>query len=668
MSYKYSSLPTPTHTRLLVLRRDSSNDLRGELHVVSLGQELVYNCLSYCWNGPRSHDVDVAWTTPTRSIILDGIETPIRSNLYNALRSLRDLGLLVEPIWVDALCINQADSGERSSQVSQMASIYSGARDVLVWLGEEEAGTRLAVESMSRLSFTPEDIIAQQVAPHWQQPTDGRDFECVRKEFVRCKFTDLQFAAMIRFFVGNVWFSRVWTLQEMLLARQIRFVCGRVEAPLELVWRGSAIVAVYSAASSIWSEVHQLPGFAWPRMFFDDILAQRIDKWGGGEPSSIGIMAHKHRKRDATDPRDKVFGLLAMSKTSTKTHIKSVVADYSQTVQAVFTRAAIFGLLAWGGWETLSFVGDRTENKVPGLPSWVPDYTQEISWTPLQRSPCNFTATPSSQTVFSYEEEWPGCLVAPYHHLDTIAAVCPAHWDPDDPGSYNGIVDAFKLVLSPFPVETKGTDDIAAVLARTLTADKPIARTNTGTSHVRAEFINMAYCQLWHAIRDKDASLANRLLEGAGEPQVLVDALDAVGIRTHLNLLAESLEIGRKRAQHRSEDELSLSARGLERAADDIAQYASTTRVAIRLDWEATAKNRCLFRTQGGRLGLGPRTTKVGDRVGVLQGAQVPYVFRHQDKDIETILDLVGESYVYGIMNGELEEAGNLEYTKITLY
>jgi hypothetical protein len=39
-------------------------------------------------------------------------------------------------LWVDAVCINQQDTQEQSSQVAMMAEIYSGARRTIVWLGE----------------------------------------------------------------------------------------------------------------------------------------------------------------------------------------------------------------------------------------------------------------------------------------------------------------------------------------------------------------------------------------------------------------------------------------------------------------------------------------------------------------------------------------------------
>jgi hypothetical protein len=57
----------------------------------------------------------------------------IRKNLFNALLHLR----LKRPraLWIDAICINQADIQERNAQVSLMAFIYRRATRVVVWLG-----------------------------------------------------------------------------------------------------------------------------------------------------------------------------------------------------------------------------------------------------------------------------------------------------------------------------------------------------------------------------------------------------------------------------------------------------------------------------------------------------------------------------------------------------
>lgn len=64
-----------------------------------------------------------------------------------------------------------------------------------------------------------------------------------------------------------------------------------------------------------------------------------------------------------------------------------------------------------------------------------------------------------------------------------------------------------------------------------------------------------------------------------------------------------------------------------------------------------TCKNRALFITKRGYIGLGPWNTEIGDSVCVLYGGATPFLLR-KAVDLDTFT-LVGECYVYGIMNGE---------------
>jgi hypothetical protein len=65
-------------------------------------------------------------------------------NLYHALRRVRGKGGQYF-FWVDAICIDQANTQERGHQVSIMRAIYEGAQSVIVWLGEEVPGSALAM-------------------------------------------------------------------------------------------------------------------------------------------------------------------------------------------------------------------------------------------------------------------------------------------------------------------------------------------------------------------------------------------------------------------------------------------------------------------------------------------------------------------------------------------
>jgi hypothetical protein len=55
-------------------------------------------------------------------------------NLATALRYLREDDKPVT-LWIDALCINQADETEKGEQILRMAAVYANATPVLIWLG-----------------------------------------------------------------------------------------------------------------------------------------------------------------------------------------------------------------------------------------------------------------------------------------------------------------------------------------------------------------------------------------------------------------------------------------------------------------------------------------------------------------------------------------------------
>ncbi|KAF9634990.1 Heterokaryon incompatibility protein 6 [Lasiodiplodia theobromae] len=70
-----------------------------------------------------------------------------------------------------------------------------------------------------------------------------------------------------------------------------------------------------------------------------------------------------------------------------------------------------------------------------------------------------------------------------------------------------------------------------------------------------------------------------------------------------------------------------------------------------------TATARAFYVTEGGYYGLGPVTVRRGDKVLLLPGTQVPYLFReHMVKENSWML--IGETYVHGIMHGEALRKG----------
>ncbi|KAK0611754.1 heterokaryon incompatibility protein-domain-containing protein, partial [Immersiella caudata] len=131
-SYEYSPLPNPaTHIRLLHLHPSPTHDsaLHGTLTTALLSKSHTppYEALSYVW-GPPSQG-------PQPELFLADHSLFITPNLSTALRYLRHESQ-TRVLWVDAVCINQADNHEKTFQVRRMRDIYALASHVVIFLGE----------------------------------------------------------------------------------------------------------------------------------------------------------------------------------------------------------------------------------------------------------------------------------------------------------------------------------------------------------------------------------------------------------------------------------------------------------------------------------------------------------------------------------------------------
>jgi hypothetical protein len=70
----------------------------------------------------------------------------------------------------------------------------------------------------------------------------------------------------------------------------------------------------------------------------------------------------------------------------------------------------------------------------------------------------------------------------------------------------------------------------------------------------------------------------------------------------------------------------------------------------------SATRERCLYMTRKGFIGLGPLSTKPSDQVFTFKAARVPFVLRPADP--LGPFNLIGEAYVHGFMNGEFAAAG----------
>ena len=132
-NHSYTGISNPRCIRILVLEPASSPDaeLRGKLDEAVLDSRLEYHALSYVWGVVNPQAMAAIWILAPSSGSYRHLR--ITPNCCQALKHLR-YSDRPRSLWVDAICIDQQSSSEKSSQVAMMETIYFTASNVVVWL------------------------------------------------------------------------------------------------------------------------------------------------------------------------------------------------------------------------------------------------------------------------------------------------------------------------------------------------------------------------------------------------------------------------------------------------------------------------------------------------------------------------------------------------------
>lgn len=124
-----------------------------------------YVALSYSWE--QGFTKIKKKDLPTSVLKLQHGAIDISEHLVHALRRLRDERLPIY-VWIDAICINQHDLGEKANQIPLMAQIYGNAAEVRIWLGEPPA---LPTTDNNPSAITTERVywVCTQDRPWWSR-------------------------------------------------------------------------------------------------------------------------------------------------------------------------------------------------------------------------------------------------------------------------------------------------------------------------------------------------------------------------------------------------------------------------------------------------------------------------------------------------------------------
>ncbi|KAK4158650.1 heterokaryon incompatibility protein-domain-containing protein, partial [Cladorrhinum sp. PSN259] len=211
MTLQYTSLDSSKpQIRLLTVHPGGFDDeIKCSLHLTSLDETIAFTALSYVWGDPSICE----------PIIVNGSVVSVTVNLKAALRRLRQEEN-PQVLWVDAICINQADLDEKAAQIPFMSRIYSTAGRVVAWLGEDHEFLGLTLSWIRT-------HVQKEMGPSWPfWPTLDSKVETLPI------FQDRTLAvlgAKIGYikFITNPYWERIWTFAEFWLpSQEPECVCG----------------------------------------------------------------------------------------------------------------------------------------------------------------------------------------------------------------------------------------------------------------------------------------------------------------------------------------------------------------------------------------------------------------------------------------------------------
>jgi hypothetical protein len=185
-----------------------------------------YEALSYAGDPPSSR---------RRAVQLDGRAWLVAPTLLAALLHLRR-SRQPRTLWVDALCVNPHSAVERGFQAAQAAAVLRGAARVLAWLGPGTVENAAALDAITQIVKSPR--------AHWYA-TGHRDEDRIDRRDPSIGKADW-FRGM-RDVVASPWWSRLSTLADAVLARDLVFLLGSRALPLESLFRACESWAYHTA-------------------------------------------------------------------------------------------------------------------------------------------------------------------------------------------------------------------------------------------------------------------------------------------------------------------------------------------------------------------------------------------------------------------------------------
>ncbi|KAI1441573.1 heterokaryon incompatibility protein-domain-containing protein [Annulohypoxylon stygium] len=637
---------------------------------------IPFTALSYFWGeGEPIHKIYItSYKTPNekvedisreeKTIIQMRKRTPwrpsgkiyVRSNLFVALKTFRDEKKEMT-MWIDALCIDQGDIEERSEQVKKMHELYLHAQNVCIWLGD---GTgKHAPDPESCFRFLRKML----------------DLKNLERLFSRGSKADSELvnnADNIVSLMRNKWFSRRWVLQELALARNAEVVYGEWRMP----WSdfadaiaifiknqheiSSLLSKKYRENAAYLGEVVAVDGVknlgANALVDFTNNLFRRSESGDIQQRMmTLEVLVSSLLAFEAADPRDTIYAVLSLAKDtyhlgnngyldfdnklSPDYKRKRLLDVYGDFMDYCISRSQSLDILLrhWAPtWEEGRRNKLFSQSAIPSAPGEIRDGQEELpSWIPLIQKSSHGTPAQRIRGRSNGDSFVGASHLTGHRNYSATLDLKPEYrfgykTQPRQTGSESNRIYDGHLFIKGLRIGTV----------------KKLAQRASHAMIFREAFeiagFDLQYwnrCQQW-------APGVPRVPEGFWRTIVADRGPDGSNPPSwYPRACMDCLNNLRDNGDLRPDDVI-----GLEKASRIAKDFLERVKDVI---WERKFAQVKIRGQDRRTYGLVPAETREGDLICVFFGASVPVVLRKQRRDGRQQFIMVGECFIYGMMEGE---------------
>jgi hypothetical protein len=344
-AYVYKPIPKG-YIRLLTIKSSHTQSSIYHLDTYPQVHAPEYDAVSYCWGE------DATLT----AINCDGFDLTLRYSLFIALQYLTRRSRPRRPLWIDAISLNQDDDNEKAIQVPLMHEIYKRATRTVVWLGEPDGDTDVA------LSFMAE------AASYLEKDGDPRAIN---------RFRRVREWKALREYLSRPWFNRLWALQEVVLSQDIEILCHSHDYKtiswqhllefIAILREGDLHLSLLEV-EGVLSVVHNLEGLEDWRL--------RLGEQGYLDVTGLLSLG---RDRLCHEPIDRIWALLGLLRPELVATIQRAnIIDYSEPGKRDYWKTYLAVMKLLHAEDIFAFIllvlRNYASSRHSSLPSWCPDF------------------------------------------------------------------------------------------------------------------------------------------------------------------------------------------------------------------------------------------------------------------------------------------------------